>query len=471
MPRQAPLLAVAAALAVLFSAQAAGGDGARLLFTGDVLLSRQVEVEISKTGRFPWEALADEFARADLVVGNLEGSVGTPADCPVDGKGPCFAIAPSRIPLLARARFGALTLENNHAGDLGDAGRERTRTAAWAAGISPVDFASGPTFFHVRGMTVALVALNLVPGRDGRVQGIPSPEVRRALRLASRLAGIVVVSVHWGEELLDWPSEAQREAARWLVANGASLVVGHHPHVVQAASCVEGRPVFYSLGNHLFDQKYPATKEGLIADCRIEGGTLSCSALATRTPPGSFRPAPADGGPASAATASLASCRVPLGPPLEVAGTPLRPSARGDAASLVLEGLRGGQVAFRSRPSQILSIEKASLSPDGPPLLLTLERHPSPIDGERGVRPYVYEVGPRGLVARWRGSALAWPLVDATILPGTSLLCALHRGDSFLALDPAAPASRAAVYRWNGFGFTGEDDAAQLAACRALWGL
>ena len=245
--------------------------------------------------------------------------------------------------------------------------------------------------------------------------------------------------------------------------------MGHHPHVVQAASCVEGRPVFYSLGNHLFDQKYPGTKEGLIADCRVEGGTLSCSALATRTPPGSFRPAPADGGPASAAP--LASCRVPLGPPLEVAGTLLAPSPRGDAASLVLEGLRGGVVAFRTRPSQILSIEKASFSPDGPPLLLTLERHPSPIDGERGVRPYVYEVGPRGLVARWRGSALAWPLVDATILPGTGLLCALHRGDSFLAPDPAAPASRAAVYRWNGFGFTGEDDPAPLAACRALWGL
>ena len=197
---------------------------------------------------------------------------------------------------------------------------------------------------------------------------------------------------------------------------------------------------------------------------------LSCSALATRTPPGSFRPVPAEGG--AAAAAPLASCRVPLGRELEVAGTLLRPWRQaGDADSLVLEGIRDGRVAFRTRPSHLLSIEAANFSADGPPLLLALERHPSPIDGERGVRPYVYEVGPRGLVARWRGSALAWPLVDATLLPGTHLLCALHREDSFLALDPAAPASRTAVYRWNGFGFAGEDDAERLTACRALWGL
>ena len=56
-------------------------------------------------------------------------------------------------------------------------------------------------------------------------------------------------------------------------------------------------------------------------------------------------------------------------------------------------------------------------------------------------------------------------------LPGTRLVCALHRSDSFLAADPAAPASRAALYRWNGFGFAGEDDPASLAACRALWSL
>ena len=65
--------------------------------------------------------------------------------------------------------------------------------------------------------------------------------------------------------------------------------------------------------------------------------------------------------------------------------------------------------------------------------LFTLERHFSPMDGEEGLRPCVYEAGPEGLVPKWRGTALAWPLLDAVLLPGDNgILCALHRGDSFI---------------------------------------
>jgi hypothetical protein len=87
----------------------------------------------------------------------------------------------------------------------------------------------------------------------------------------------------------------------------------------------------------------------------------------------------------------------------------------------------------------------------GPDYLFTLEEHPSSIDGEEGVRPYVYEVLAGGLVARWRGSALAWPLLDAALLPEQDgVLCALHRRDSFLVLQPTATGVRTAAYRWNG---------------------
>ena len=463
-------LAVAAASA----AAAPPGEEGRLLLAGDVLLSRQVEVEIDRTGRSPWDRLTETFGKADLVFANLEGAVGSSADC-LPGARPCFAILPSRVGLLARAPFHALSVENNHAGDLGEAGRAATRRSLRDAGLRPVEFERGPSFFRVRGITVALVAINLVPRQDadhGGVVAVPSPEVRRQLRLAANLAEVVVVSVHWGEELIDWPSEGQREAAAWLVENGATIVVGHHPHVVQPPACVGGRPVFYSLGNHLFDQKYPETKEGLIADCRIGSEAVTCTGVATRTEPGSFRPSLAPGVPP--AVVALEGCRAPLHPPLQAGGTRLRPMASADGASLVLEGVRDGRVAFRSRPIRVLSAEVFPSGEGGKGgdsrLLLTLERHPSPIDGEDGVRPYVYEAGSRGLAARWRGSALAWPLVDATFLAGDPpLLCALHRRDAFLTLDPAAPANRSALYRWDGFGFRGAEGGEANEACTAVW--
>jgi len=83
-----------------------------------------------------------------------------------------------------------------------------------------------------------------------------------------------------------------------------------------------------------------------------------------------------------------------------------------------------------------------------------------------GVPPYVYAVGRRGLVAKWRGSALAWPLLDAVVDPKNSYLCALHRSDSFMMLNPSATGTRVAAYKWSGFGFTGLDDPNEAEVCR-----
>ena len=88
------------------------------------------------------------------------------------------------------------------------------------------------------------------------------------------------------------------------------------------------------------------------------------------------------------------------------------------------------------------------------------------------MRPYVYEVRAGGLLARWRGSALAWPLLDAALLPGgDGLLCALHRRDSFLELRPGSTGVRTAAYRWQGFGFAGVEDPEVLERCRVVLGV
>jgi hypothetical protein len=73
------------------------------------------------------------------------------------------------------------------------------------------------------------------------------------------------------------------------------------------------------------------------------------------------------------------------------------------------------------------------------------------------LRPHVYDVGTRGLVARWRGTALAWPLIDAMV-DAQGRVCALHRGDSFIRLDPTDTTTRTMRYQWNGFGFSAVPD-------------
>jgi hypothetical protein len=447
-------------------AQSAPGDF-RMLFTGDVMMSRLVRVEIDQRGTSPWNgrstgkstSFSDLFHNASLVGGNFEGALGDPAKCSAENK-LCFAAPDSAAELMKQAGFSLVTAENNHSGDLGPSGRSETRAAFQQNGLLALDFDSSPQFFRFRELTVGFIAVTTVKAADGRVQLVPSVELAQKLRLARQLANLVVVSIHWGNELQDWPTDTQQQQARWLVEHGADLIVGHHPHVVQAPACVEGKPVFFSLGNHLFDQKYAETKDGLIADCSVRAGRLFCGALSTHTDETTAYPRLA--GRNAAADQALASCSPQLGPSTEIDGVIVRPepwSPDQPVDGIILDGYKEGKLEWQSRRQNLVSLQLVT-SMAAEPLLLSLERHNSSIDDEVGLRPYVYAIGPHGLIARWRGSALAWPLIDA-VESKDGVLCALHRGDSFLMPDPATKATRIAAYRWNGFGFTGIETPAE----------
>lgn len=452
--------------------------GVRILFTGDILLSRQVAAEIVRRKESPWKSLSDLFHSGSWVAGNLEGAVGNPSACVASSmRSPCFAIDPSLLHLLHDAGFAALGNENNHAGDLGPAGRQTTRKTLAAQGLLPLTFADSPEFLRFGKTTIAMISVTVVRDHQGKPEELPSVDLEQKIRLGRALANLVIVSIHWGSELMDWPNQEQKRDAAWLIARGVDVIFGAHPHVVEEPECVSGRPVFYSLGNDVFDQKYPVTKTGLIADCTIRQGVLSCSGLRTQTPEASSFPTLAGIDPT--ARRALADCAVHVHPTLKVSGYELLPEAS-SAGNLTgkmwvegypARGSRAGLPAWRTRPAKVLSLEAGRLKgPKGPLFLLSLEKHPSPIDSENEPRPYVYQVGRNGFIARWRGSALAWPLIDARLLPGhDGVVCALHRKDSFLVLSPSSTGTRVAAYRWNGFGFSGISDQAIVSDCKALF--
>jgi poly-gamma-glutamate synthesis protein (capsule biosynthesis protein) len=75
---------------------------------------------------------------------------------------------------------------------------------------------------------------------------------------------VLIVMVHWGIEYMPEPSATQKEIAHSLIDNGADVVVGNHPHWVQGYDTIDGKPIFYSLGNFVFDQAWSEeTKSGL----------------------------------------------------------------------------------------------------------------------------------------------------------------------------------------------------------------
>ncbi len=305
--RFAPVALLILALFAPMSAvsQRSTNDRVRLLFTGDILLSRQVERELKHQHRSPWIHLRKLFHNADWVGGNFEGVVGSAREC-VMSKSPCFATPEFDVELLKNAGFRLLTTENNHAGDLGSTGRKQTLQAFQHEGLLAVDFANSPQFVHLARLELALIAVTTVPAADGRVQEVPSVEVLKKLQQARLHANVVIVSIHWGNELVPWPSSAQRNQAAWLVEHGADLVLGHHPHVIQPPECIAGSPVFFSLGNHVFDQANPRTKEGLIADCYFTDSRFHCQGISTHTDPGTS--VPRLSGPDREANSALKGC-------------------------------------------------------------------------------------------------------------------------------------------------------------------
>jgi poly-gamma-glutamate synthesis protein (capsule biosynthesis protein) len=362
-------------------------------------------------------------------------------------------------------------VENNHSLDLGKPGRQATLSALGGSGLIPLSYENSPQFILFDDVTVAVLTFSMVPGQggpDGDVELLV--DLRRKLRQARNLANFVVAYVHWGSEFLDWPDERQRHMARRLIANGVDVVVGHHPHVVQKVENLDGKPVFYSLGNFLFDQRYPSTKEGLLADCRFSSDTARCSAITTRTPRNSTYPSVT--GVDGEAEAVLARCTVKARPSLAVNSITLRPVSVSPGeevrAGLVLEADREGKRLWKSPRAKIASLEKMEVEGKAQreECLFTLEPHYSPMDGEAGLRPCVYAVHRNGLIPKWRGTALAWPLKDAALLPGAAgILCGLHRGDSFLVPNPQSRENRIAVYRWNGFGFSGIHEPELIKRC------
>jgi hypothetical protein len=448
-----------------------------LLFVGDILLSRNVSAEINKTRKDPWGDFHTLFGNADWVGGNLEGAVGSEEECTKSsGDNPCFAIPRNHISLLSRAGFRTIINENNHADDLGSKGRQNTKNSLEDEGLQVLDFENSPMFLEFDDVVVGIVALSTIPNGGGERMSFPNIETLQKLRLARALSDVVLVSIHWGSELLDWPNKDQREKANWLIEHGADVILGHHPHVVQTCECINNRPVFFSLGNHLFDQKYPATKQGLIANLVISDRVLYPGALKTRTGNGTFMPI-LEAGDSEIQDVFL-NCHAHLHTTLNIAGINLKATTVKEKPSeeqinepmITLKARSEEEPLWRSRAMPLVSAEIFHPQDSREGLLFTLERHYSPLDSEMGIRPYVYQISDHGITAKWRGSAMAWPLLDALFLPGkNSVLCGLHRGDSFMAPNQNTQITRTAIYKWNGFGFSGIDNPVIAGECRAYY--
>lgn len=242
----------------------------RLVFTGDINLGTTLLPDgvPPDSGRGLLSGV-DSMLRGDLVIGNFEGVLSDtllPAKCrPRERNCYTFRTPPFLAIRLKEAGFTDLNLANNHAADLGLAGREETIRHFDSLGLhhyGPLGSIRFDTLLVGDSLrVVALVGFGTSPAAYDLLDLARSRMVVDSVR---RMADVVIVTFHGGTEgdkavrlghgMEHLGREKRGDLRRWahaMVEAGADLIVGHGPHVLRGVEFWDGRPIFYSLGNFL----------------------------------------------------------------------------------------------------------------------------------------------------------------------------------------------------------------------------
>jgi len=264
----------------------------RLIFAGDVMLSRDVRRQIlaAQDMAMPFRKIAPLLAASDIAFVNLES--------PFSDRGPYFEgglifhAQPEMIGGLQLAHVAIASTANNHSRDCGPQGVEFTvkwlrshGIAAVGSGLTEQEAHQGVVLTR-HGVRFGFLGYTFDQSNgnwkdvDGRVALANVEAMRRDVASLKQRADVVIVSMHHGVEYMPLPSQAQVEFAHAAIDAGAQLVVGHHPHVIEPTYEYHGGEIIYSLGNFVFDQyQRTATQHGEIVQVSFVGRQI----LATHT--------------------------------------------------------------------------------------------------------------------------------------------------------------------------------------------
>jgi poly-gamma-glutamate capsule biosynthesis protein CapA/YwtB (metallophosphatase superfamily) len=262
---------------------------------GDVMLARWVERRALREGvQTPFRGVAPILRKADLAVGNLECVLGTWPTAVT--KHILLRANPKVSQGLGLAGFDLMTLANNHALDCGPEGLRQTKATLRSLGLNSTGTGLVPLVINRKGLRVAFLgACDFHPASGGESGIVYTDDagLGAALRKAHQVADVVVLMVHWGVERTAMVSERQRHLAREFALAGADVILGSHPHVLQAVEWVP-RPgghrgmVAYSLGNFVFDARPGAESKSAILRVQLERGGAKSFSLVPVNILGSF---------------------------------------------------------------------------------------------------------------------------------------------------------------------------------------
>ena len=277
---------------MLFSSSALAEE-LNILFTGDILLDRGVRQVIEHHGvdHLFSEGIDSAFRQAQIVVGNLECPA-TKIEAPF--KRFIFRGEPEWLDTLQRHGYTHLNLANNHSIDQGRKGLLDTKRNILAAGMVPIgagenmNEAAEPVLLAEQPRKVWLVASLRLPLENYAylpdkpcVSQEPMDSLLERVNHLRRTdsTAVIIVSLHWGGEHTLQPVPSQRLEAHQLIRAGADVLICHHTHTLQTIEDFQGKKIYYSIGNFIFDQPKPLNSKACMVLLRIKEDSLDIESI------------------------------------------------------------------------------------------------------------------------------------------------------------------------------------------------
>jgi len=268
-------------------------DYVTLSFVGDIMLDRGVKSSVMKNFNGDYSALFEKTSslkKSDIVFANLEG--------PVSDKGEdlrnlySFRMDGTTVPALRGAGISIVSIANNHVGDWGriayidTLSRLKENEILYTGGGLTKEEAEQPAIIEKNGIKIGFLGFSDV-GPNWMEAGeektglllASDPRFHEIVANASKQVDYLIVSFHFGEEYQTINNDRQETLAHRAIDNGAKIVVGHHPHVIQDTevysprSCTQSSCmgyIAYSLGNFIFDQSFSKnTMQGLLLEIKL----------------------------------------------------------------------------------------------------------------------------------------------------------------------------------------------------------
>lgn len=239
------------------------------------------------------------FSADDLTIANFEGTL-TESDARED-KTFAFKAPASFAKILTDGNVEAVTTANNHSHDYGEQGFTDTLNALDAEGITHFGY-DETAVMDIKGVKVGLVGIYELKDHMERAQQVKD----NIAKVEEEGAQLVIVIFHWGNEKEEVPDSNQMALGRLAIDEGADLVCGHHPHVLQGIETYKGKNIVYSLGNFcfggnsapsdmdsmIFQQTFTITEDGVQADNVTN--IIPCS-ISSEYGYNNYQPTPAEG--------------------------------------------------------------------------------------------------------------------------------------------------------------------------------